>query len=265
MACFPWPQGGRGTQRRGGSCSPLGGAVEVEPFSGHCGWGFPGTSLRKSGLHGGPGHHSGVEHALLGREALRGGRGLGGGRGATCREPALGGPLTTLRGTGEASVPFWSQGGLKCSLGRPPAARSLGRALQQPLPLARVTEELQFPGEQLHLHGHRFVLLTVDAEGAPCALWKQQSAAAGLETLGALNMQLGVSHLFTSYSDEVSFADGVGFHADVHKVFFACQVQLTVPGCDGQLKGGQLHFLPDLWVHLLRGSLRLCPVGREPP
>lgn len=32
----------------------------------------------------------------------------------------------------------------------------------------------------------------------PAHLWKQQSAAAGLETLGALNMQLGVSHLFTS-------------------------------------------------------------------
>ena len=43
-------------------------------------------------------------------------------------------------------VPFWSRGGLKCSLGRPRAARSLGRALQQLLPLARVTEELQFPG-----------------------------------------------------------------------------------------------------------------------
>lgn len=192
---LPWPQGGRGPQRRGGSCSPLGGAVEVEPFSGHCGWGFPGTSFRKTGLHGGPGHHSGVEHALLGREALRGGRGLGGGRGATCREPALGGPLTTLRGTGEASVPFWSQGALKCSLGRPPAARSLGQALQQLLPLARVTEELQFPGEQLHLHGHRFVLLTVDAEGAPCALCGGGVEARGKRTQNSSCPQLaGIRH-----------------------------------------------------------------------
>ena len=85
-------QGGRGSQRRGGSCSPPGGAVEVEPVSGHCGWGVPGTSLRKSGLQEGPGHHhSGVEHALLGSwlqswEALRG----RGGGGAPCREPALG-------------------------------------------------------------------------------------------------------------------------------------------------------------------------------
>lgn len=87
-------QDGRGTQRRGGSCSPPGGAVEVEPFSGHCGWGFPGTSLRKSGLQEGPGHHhSGVEHALAGKLAAKLGsteRGVGGGGGATCREPALG-------------------------------------------------------------------------------------------------------------------------------------------------------------------------------
>lgn len=33
-------QGGRGTQRRGGSCSPPGGAVEVEPVSGHAGGDF---------------------------------------------------------------------------------------------------------------------------------------------------------------------------------------------------------------------------------
>lgn len=120
---------------------------------------------------------------------------MGGGKGATCREPALGGPLTTLRGTGEASVPFWSQGGLKCSLGRPPAARSLGRALQQPLPLARVTEELQFPGEQLHLHGHRFVLLTVDAEGAPCALCGGGVEARGKRTQNSSCSQLaGIRH-----------------------------------------------------------------------
>lgn len=32
----------------------------------------------------------------------------------------------------------------------------------------------------------------------PAHLWKKQSAAAGLETLGALDMQLGIAHLFTS-------------------------------------------------------------------
>lgn len=100
-------------------------------------------------------------------EALR--RGLGGGAVLLAVNRPLGSSDNTAGdrgGLGSLLVPGW----LKCSLGRPPAARSLGRALQQLLPPARVTEELQFPGEQLHLHGHRFVLLTVDAEGAPGAL-----------------------------------------------------------------------------------------------
>lgn len=44
-----------------------------------------------------------------------------------------------------------------------------------------------------------------------------------------------------------------------------CQVKLTVPGCDGQLKGGQLHFLPDLWVHLLRGCVNASDTSQLSP
>lgn len=61
----------------------------------------------------------------------------------------------------------------------PAAAHSRGRALQL-LSLPRVAEELQLPGQQRHLHGHRLVLLTVDAEGAPGALWRREDVAGSL-------------------------------------------------------------------------------------
>lgn len=61
----------------------------------------------------------------------------------------------------------------------PAAAHSRGRALQL-LSLPRVAEELQLPGQQRHLHGHRLVLLTVDAEGAPGALRRREDAAGSL-------------------------------------------------------------------------------------
>ena len=41
-----------------------------------------------------------------------------------------------------------------------------------------------------------------------------------------------------------------------------CQVKLTVPGRDGQFKGGQLHFLPDLWAHLLGGCVNAFDTGQ---
>lgn len=47
---------------------------------------------------------------------------------------------------------------------------SRGRARQHLFPLPGVAEELQLPGEQLHLHWHRLVLLAVDAERAPGSL-----------------------------------------------------------------------------------------------
>lgn len=56
----------------------------------------------------------------------------------------------------------------------PAAGRSLGCALQQLLSFPGVTEELQLPGEQLHLYRHGFVLLAVNAEGAPRSLREQQ-------------------------------------------------------------------------------------------
>lgn len=53
---------------------------------------------------------------------------------------------------------------------RQAAAGSLGCALQHLLSLPWVTEEVQLPGQQFHLHGHGFVLLAVNAEGALSAL-----------------------------------------------------------------------------------------------
>lgn len=139
-------------------------------------------------------------------------------------------------------------------------AGSLGCTLQHLLPLPWVTEELQFPGQQCHLHRHGFILLAVDAEGALSSLRKEESAVAGLETLSTSCAQFGVSHLLTSYGYEISFADSIGLDANVHKVFFARQVKLAVSGCDRQLNRGQLYIFPDLWAHLSgEGFLWLCP------
>lgn len=77
-----------------------------------------------------------------------------------CHENALGVLCSLL-------VPQWSK--VRSGNALAPVC-SLGQALQQLLSLPGVTEELKLPGEQLHLHRHRLVLLTVDAEGAPAAL-----------------------------------------------------------------------------------------------
>lgn len=160
------------------------------------------------------------------------------------------------------TFPYGPTGGLKGSLETPRSAaagqpgntpqgcRSLGCALQHLLSLPWITEELKFSGQEFDLHRHGFILLAVNAEGALSSLRKNQSAVAGLETLGAGRTQTRVSHLLTSYDYEISFADSVRLNANVHKVLFAHQVKLGVSGCDGQFNGGQLYIFPDLRAHL---------------
>lgn len=84
-----------------------------------------------------------------------------------------------------------------CVRSAPAAAHSRGRALQL-LSLPRVAEELQLPGQQRHLHGHRLVLLTVDAEGAPGALRRREDAAGSLpgRPLQPIGRSLSISVLF---------------------------------------------------------------------
>lgn len=82
--------------------------------------------------------------------------------------------------------------------------RSLGCALQHLLSLPRVTEELQFPGEKLHLHRHRLILLTVNAKGAPCALRRRAYAERLTVTTGAYNALVSEDLVSCSFTEVIS-------------------------------------------------------------
>lgn len=65
-------------------------------------------------------------------------------------------------GRAMALAPFWSHG----RRGVRALGCSLGCALQHFFSLPGITEEVQFSGEQLDLHTHGLILLTVDAKSA---------------------------------------------------------------------------------------------------
>lgn len=74
-------------------------------------------------------------------------------------------------GRAMALAPFWSHG----RRGVRALGCSLGCALQHFFSLPGITEEVQFSGEQLDLHTHGLILLTVDAKSASCSLGERRA------------------------------------------------------------------------------------------
>lgn len=123
------------------------------------------------------------------------------GRG-TCHENALGVLWQCSgdrRGMCSLLVPRVAKGAVAEVSSGP--VRSLGCALQHLLSLPRVTEELQFPGEKLHLHRHRLILLTVNAKGAPCALRRRAYAERLTVMTGAYNALVSEDLVSCSFTE----------------------------------------------------------------